>query len=195
MADIVSGANCSHDIAACRARSYGKDKVSDVRGEWEQAGLLMYLYGKQRPLMGLQRFGGIYSRLHLAVDSYESATFRDGTYQPPRFGRFLCRREDYAKYEICPTTCALERAESIEAEEKWEPSTKITKGADQVPEFLQSIRRDIRNLKTTAADQYAKDNAQGPYDEGGDVKGEVIAVTPPATARSLWYFGLVRTHV
>ena len=178
VADIVSGANCSHDTAASRARSYGKDKVADAREEWEKAGLLMYLDGKKRPLMDLQRFGGIYSRLRLAVDSYESTTFQDGTYQPPRFGKLLCHCDDYAKYEICPMTCALERAESFQAEDKWEPSMKITKGADQAPEFLQSIRRDIRSPETTAAGQYAKDNAQRPYDEGGDVKGQVIAVTP-----------------
>ena len=89
--------------------------------------------------MDLQRFGGMYSRLHLAVDSYDVDIMRERSDLAPRFGRFICHCDDYAKYEICPTTCALERTGSFPVEEKWGPSKKITKGPTRSPNSCRSL--------------------------------------------------------
>ena len=104
--DIENGATCGHGTAAARARVFGKQRVSEVRGVWGIAGVILGGDGGP-PLLDVDRFTRIYGRPHLAVDSYECSELRKEGHLPPRYGRFLCHCSDYASYETCASVVPL----------------------------------------------------------------------------------------
>ena len=61
----------------------------------------------------------------MAVDSHKNAVIAANPDLRPRFGRFLCRCEEYAAFEICPMTCALGRVEASPDDDHWEQTREI----------------------------------------------------------------------
>ena len=151
--DIEGGATCGRGASASRARAFAKQRFCDIRKVWSAAEIIIESDG-EAPLLDVERFARIYGRLHLAADSHHNGDMGKGGPLPPRYGRYLRMRGDYASYETFPLVAALSHFSLRPSEDPWAPTQKIRQGRDDGASLLQSIRRDIRMRRKTATDAY-----------------------------------------
>ena len=152
--DLEAGGTCGHGTASGRARCFGENRVAEIREHWAGLRIILPTDG-ETALIDLVRFYRVFGKLRLAVDSHRCAKVLNDTALRPRFGRFRCHCDDFATFEVCVLTEAMDRYESGIDVRPWQADAKIRKGKDEDPNVMHQIRKDINARNTTALEAFA----------------------------------------
>ena len=153
--DLEAGGTCGHGTAAGRARCFGENRVAEIREHW--GGLLIIVpTAGETALIDLDRFYRVFGKIHLAVDSHRCAKTITEPALRPRFGRFRCHCDDFATFEVCVLTEALDRYERGIEVRPWQADAKIRKGKDEHPTAMHRLRKAISAEHTTALEAFAE---------------------------------------